>query len=88
MELTWSMCPADGFIAAKVVRSMTDNPSAIPLTEGSQVRATIASRTTVHFLDTDVSSGQHWFYRVQCLGNWYGSTVVAARSAVADAILP
>jgi hypothetical protein len=88
VELNWSMCPADGFISEKVVRSATDNPSAVPMTEGSQVRATYTSRSTVHFLDTDVAGGQHWFYRVQCLGNWYGSTVLSARSAVADAVLP
>jgi hypothetical protein len=88
VELNWSVCPADGFIAEKVVRSASSNPSAVPLTDGSQVLATLTSRSTTHFLDTDVASGQHWFYRVQCLRNWYGDTIVGARSAVVDATLP
>jgi len=86
--LGWDECGSDGFSYYKVVRSQNSNPSYLPWTEGSQVIAVIENPGTTSFTDSDVESGQTWYYRVQSIGYWHGQKVVLGQTPVRSVTIP
>jgi hypothetical protein len=88
VALEWEACGADGFSYYKVVRSPNPNPSYLPWTDGSEVIAVISDAGTTTFTDTDVASGQTWYYRVQSIGYWQGQKIVLGQTDVESVTIP
>ena len=68
VKLKWEACGSDVFVAYKLVRSHSPNPSYLPGTDGTQVIGVIENQGTTSFVDGDVEAGQTWYYRVQAIG--------------------
>ena len=75
VQLSWEQCTSDAFAIYKVVRSQTNPDPKYPLNSGTELIAAIGDPGTTSFVDSNVSSGQTWFYRVLSMGNngwgWY-----------------
>jgi len=86
--LHWQECTSDAFSFYKVVRSMNENPSYLPYTDGTQVIGVIENHSVTGLTDGDVASGQTWYYRVQAIGYWNGQKVVLGQTAVIAVTIP
>jgi hypothetical protein len=86
--LHWQECTSASFSFYKVVRSMNENPSYLPYTDGTQVIGVIENHSVTGLTDGDVASGQTWFYRVQAIGYWNGQKVVLGQTAVVAVTIP
>lgn len=62
--LTWQAYAGDGFSAYKVVRSLTNADPRYPLNDGTELIGVIGDPWQTSFLDTSVTAGQTWTYRV------------------------
>lgn len=81
VKLAWEACGSEGFVAYKVVRSKVNEKPTYPLRDGDQLLAAIGDPHHTTFKDTDVASGQTWFYRVLSLGE--GGVILGATPAKA-----
>jgi hypothetical protein len=63
----WQACSAPGFASYRVVRSMTNADPMYPLNSGAELAATITNPANSVLVDTNVTTGQTWFYRVLCM---------------------
>ena len=89
VALTWQPCTSDAFHWYKIVRSTTTtNPSYLPSTDGTQVIGVIENAATNHFVDATAPAGQTAYYRVQCIGYWYGKVVLLGQTAVSAVAIP
>jgi hypothetical protein len=61
VRLNWSACTASGFQGYKVVRSSSDGDLYYPK---SGYRRYLTNRSETSYLDTDISSGQSYYYRI------------------------
>jgi len=86
--LHWEDCTSETFSFYKVVRSMNPNPSYLPYTDGTQVIGVIDNHSVTGLTDSDVASGQTWYYRVQSIGYWNGQKVVLGQTAVIAVTIP
>ena len=86
--LHWQECTSGAFSFYKVVRSMNENPSYLPYTDGTQVIGVIENHSVTGLTDGDVASGQTWYYRVQAIGYWNGQKVVLGQTAVIAVTIP
>ncbi|OGO58243.1 MAG: hypothetical protein A2V85_14960 [Chloroflexi bacterium RBG_16_72_14] len=86
--LDWESCTSDAFVYYKVVRSHNPNPSYLPWTEGTELISVIESAGNSAFEDSDVASGQTWYYRVQAIGKWNGEKVVLGQTPVIEVTIP
>ena len=86
--LHWQECTSASFSFYKVVRSMNENPSYLPYTDGTQVIGVIENHSVTGLTDGDVASGQTWYYRVQAIGYWNGQKVVLGQTAVIAVTIP
>lgn len=64
INLAWDQCTADGFAAYKVVRSTVNPDPRFPLNDGTELVAVIGDPGQTAFVDTAVSAGETWTYRV------------------------
>jgi hypothetical protein len=75
VALEWEMCTGDGFIAYKIVRSQTNPDPTFPLNAGTELATVVGNSSVTSWTDTNVMSGQTWFYRVVSVGSdasgWY-----------------
>ena len=79
----------DGFTYYKVVRSMTtDNPSYYPGTDGTELIGVIENAGVTSFGDTNVASGQTWYYRVQSIGYLGGQKVLLGETLAIAVTIP
>ena len=88
IRLSWDACRVDGFVYYKVVRSLSPNPSYMPWTDGTELIGVIGDPGVTGYEDTDIASGQTWYYRIQALGYWGGQKVVRCQSAVVAVTVP
>ena len=89
VALTWQQCTSDAFHWYKVVRSTTTtNPSYLPATDGTELIGVIENAATNHFVDATPPAGHTAYYRVQCLGYWYGKVVLLGQTAVSVVAIP
>jgi hypothetical protein len=86
--LHWEDCTSETFSFYKVVRSMNPNPSYLPYTDGTQVIGVIDNHSVTGLTDSDVASGQTWYYRVQSIGHWNGQKIVLGQTAVIAVTIP
>jgi hypothetical protein len=86
--LHWQQCTSDGFVYYKVVRSMNENPSYLPWTDGTELINVIENPANTSSFDGNVESGQTWFYRIQCIGYWNGQKVLLGQTAVKAVTIP
>ncbi len=86
--LHWEDCTSEAFAFYKVVRSMNENPSYLPYTDGTQVIGVIENHSVVGLTDADVASGQTWYYRIQSIGYWGGQKIVLGQTAVIAVTIP
>lgn len=85
VKLAWQACGATGFVAYKVVRSMTNPDPRFPLNEGTELIAVIGDPGQVHHLDVAVEAGQAWTYRVVAVANGGGGYVPVCQTAAVSA---
>jgi hypothetical protein len=85
VKLNWEACGSDVFVAYKVVRSHSPNPSYLPGTDGTQVIGVIENAGTTAFVDGDVEAGQTWYYRVQAIG-WMNDHKILLGQTAAKAV--
>ena len=88
VALHWEDCTSEAFSFYKVVRSMNPNPSYLPYTDGSQVIGVIENHSVTGLTDSDVASGQTWYYRVQSIGYWNGQKIVLGQTAAIAVTIP
>lgn len=86
--LHWEACTNEHFVAYKIIRSAGPDPSYLPATDGSQVIAVKESAGATWFTDTNVESGQTWFYRVQCIGWMNDHKVLLGETDAVSVSLP
>ena len=85
IKLVWDACAVDGFIAYKVVRSLTNPDPRYPLNDGTELIAAIGDPGQTHLLDAAVTAGQAWTYRVLAVGEGSGGKVILCQSAAVAA---
>ena len=88
MKLTWDACAVDGFIAYKVVRSLTNPDPRYPLNDGTELIAAIGDPGQTQLLDPAVTAGQTWTYRVLAVGEGSDGKIVLCQSAAVAATAP
>lgn len=88
IKLTWDACAVDGFVAYKVVRSLTNPDPRYPLNDGTELIAAIGDPGQTHLLDAAVTAGESWTYRVLALGEGSDGKVVLCQSAAVAATAP
>lgn len=67
VEADWQACTAPTFASYRVVRSMTNADPMYPLNMGTELVATITNPSISVLVDTNVTTGQTWTYRVLCM---------------------
>jgi len=85
IKLAWDACSVDGFVAYKVVRSLTNPDPRYPLNEGTELVAAIGDPGQTHLLDAAVTPGQTWTYRVLAIGEGSSGKIVLCQSAAVAA---
>jgi len=85
MKLTWDACAVDGFIAYKVVRSLTNPDPRYPLNDGTELIAAIGDPGHTQLLDAAVTAGQTWTYRVLAVGEGSDDKIVLCQSVAVAA---
>ena len=85
ISLAWDACAVDGFIAYKVVRSLTNPDPRYPLNDGTELIAAIGDPGQTHLLDAGVTAGQAWTYRVLAVGEGIDGKIVLCQSAAVAA---
>lgn len=89
LNLSWSTCNVDGFAFYKVVKSTTnDNPSYVPLTDGSVVVATFTDKLAAKYVEWAPDAGQTAWYRVQCIGYQGDHQVLLGQTGVVTVTAP
>ncbi len=83
--LGWQACAADGFTYYKVVRSQVNADPRFPLNDGTELIAVIGDAAQTQFVDTDVTAGETWHYRVVAVSKRDGSYLPICQTAVAAA---
>lgn len=85
VKLAWDACAVDGFIAYKVVRSLTNPDPRYPLNDGTELIAAIGDSGQTNLLDAAVTAGQTWTYRVLAVGESSNGKIVLCQSAAVAA---
>ena len=85
VKLAWDACAVDGFIAYKVVRSLTNPDPRYPLNDGTELIAAIGDPGQTHLLDAAVTAGQTWTYRVLAVGEGSDGKIILCQSAAVAA---
>lgn len=85
VKLAWDACAVDGFIAYKVVRSLTNPDPRYPLNDGTELIAAIGDPGQTQLLDAAVIAGQTWTYRVLAVGEGTSGKIVLCQSAAVAA---
>lgn len=75
IQLSWEGCWSDKFVAYKVVRSSWNPDPRFPLNDGAELIAVIGDPNQTGFVDTAVTAGQAWTYRVLAVTNGDGGYV-------------
>lgn len=88
MKLVWDACAVEGFIAYKVVRSLTNADPRYPLNDGTELIAAIGDSGQTHLLDAAVTAGQTWTYRVLAVGEDSSGKIILCQSAAVAASAP
>lgn len=88
IKLAWDACGSDGFIAYKVVRSLTNPDPRYPLNEGTELIAAIGDPGQTYLLDAAVTAGQTWTYRVLAVGQGSSGKIILCQSAAVAAAAP
>lgn len=84
VRLAWQPCECDGFVAYKVVRSLTNADPRYPLNAGTELIAAIGDPAQTQHLDADVAAGETWTYRVLAVADFgSGHVVIGETAAVA-----
>ncbi len=83
--LGWQACAADGFTYYKVVRSAVNADPRFPLNDGTELIAVIGDAAQTQFVDTDVTAGETWHYRVVAVSKRDGSYLPICQTAVVTA---
>lgn len=81
IQLSWEGCWREGFVAYKVVRSGSHSDPRFPLNDGTELIAAIGDPNQTGFVDTAVSAGQAWAYRVVAVMKYDGSYLPLCESA-------
>lgn len=87
MHLSWNAFAGPGFEYYKIVRSATNPNPLYPENDGTALIAAISDPAEISFVDTNVASGDHWFYRVLVV-NFDGGTNVLGISNVIEVTVP
>jgi outer membrane biosynthesis protein TonB len=85
IKLAWDACAVDGFIAYKVVRSLTNPDPRYPLNDGTELIAAIGDPGQTHLLDAAVTAGEAWTYRVLAVGEGGSGKIVLCQSVAVAA---
>jgi outer membrane biosynthesis protein TonB len=85
VKLAWDACAVDGFIAYKVVRSLTNPDPRYPLNDATELIAAIGDPGQTHLLDAAVTAGETWTYRVLAVGEGSSGKIVLCQSAAVAA---
>jgi hypothetical protein len=88
VHLDWEMCTGTGFTGYQVVRSMTNPDPNFPLNAGTELVATIGNANTSALVDTNVTTGQTWYYRVVSMGSDAGGAFVLGLTPVVSVTVP
>ena len=88
IKLVWDACAAEGFIAYKVVRSLTNPDPRYPLNDGTELIAAIGDSGQTHLLDAAVTPRQTWIYRVLAVGEGVDGKIILCQSAAIAATAP
>jgi hypothetical protein len=85
IKLAWDACAVDGFIAYKVVRSLTNPDPRYPLNDGTELIAAIGDPGQTHLLDAAVTAGETWTYRVLAVGEGSEGKIILCQSVAVAA---
>ncbi len=88
VHLDWEMCTGAGFTGYQVVRSKTNTDPTFPLNAGNELVATIGNPNISALVDTNVTTGQTWHYRVVSMGSDASGPFVLGLTPVVSVTVP
>jgi hypothetical protein len=88
VDVDWAPCSTAGFTGYQVVRSMTNPDPWYPLNAGTELVASIGNANISSLVDTNVSTGQTWTYRVVCMANTGNGAFMAGFTAAVSVTIP